>query len=112
MAEPIAAPAPEDDLRRRVRIGLTGLGGVVAAILVAGAIVNHTEREVLANVSRGIVPADAVTNDAEAQPNDPLAGIGAAPAAKPVETAPVEEVPGTGAVVDPATGDVSDLPAN
>lgn len=99
-----------DDLRRRVRIGVTGLGGVTAAILVAGALVNHTTEEVLANATRGMVPANSVVADPEDQPNDPLAGIGAAPAAKPVDAAPVEEVPGTGAVVDPTTGDVSDLP--
>lgn len=110
LADGVAADEREADLRRRVRIGLTGLGGVVAAILVAGAIVNHTAREVLANATRGMVPANSVAATDEAQPNDPLAGIGAAPAAKPVDSAPVEEVPGTGAVVNPATGNVSDLP--
>ena len=103
--EPSAA-----DLRRRVRIGLTGLGGVTAAILVAGALVSHTTEEVMANATRGMVPANSVAAEEEAQPNDPLAGIGAAPAAKPVDAAPVEAVPGTGAVVDPMTGNVSDLP--
>lgn len=105
--------ARSSDRQRRIRIGLTGLGGVVGAILVATALVNHTAEEVLANATRGMVPANgmAVGNEAEDQPNDPLSQIGAAPAAKPVEGTPVEAVPGTGAVVDPMTGNVSDLPA-
>ncbi len=102
-----AAPAQGHDVHRRVRIGLTGLGGVVAAILVAGALVNRTAQDVMADMANNTV---TLGNEAATTRNDPLSEIGAAPSAEPAGAAPVEAVPGTGATVDPVTGNVSDLP--
>lgn len=99
------------DVNRRVRIGLTGLGGVVAAILVVGAVVDRTAQDVMANAANGVTTGTMANGvEAAVKPNDPLADIGAAPAAEPVANVPAEQVPGTGAVVDPVTGNVSDLP--
>ena len=99
------------DTSRRVRVGVTGLAGVVAAILVVGAVVDRTAEDVMANAANGVTTGK-LANVAEiaAQPNDPLADIGAAPAVEPVPGSAAEQVPGTGAVVDPVTGNVSDLP--
>lgn len=95
------------DQARRVRIGLTGLGGVVAAILVAGALVDSTANDVMANMTgNGLARAE----DSAPERSDPLSEIGAAPPVETVQSDRVEEVPGTGATVDPVTGNVSDLP--
>ncbi len=114
MADPAAAvpaTAPvgashEGDVHRRIRIGLTGLGGVVAATLVASALVNRTAQDVMADMAN----ASTIENTTAAARSDPLSEIGAAPTAEPPEGSPVEAVPGTGATVDPVTGNVSDLP--
>ena len=103
----VPEPGRAEDVHRRVRIGLTGLGGVVAAILVAGALVNRTAQDVMADMANNTA---TLGNDAATTRNDPLSEIGAAPAAEPLAP-PVEAVPGTGATVDPVTGNVSDLPA-
>lgn len=111
------SPSPPDqsadraDLNRRLRIGVTGLGGVVAAILVVGAVVDRTAQDVMATAADGATTGNvADVADATVRPNDPLADIGAAPAAEPAAGSAAEQVPGTGAVVDPVTGNVSDLP--
>ena len=113
---PLDPPVPDlamdrADVNRRVRVGVTGLAGVVAAILVVGAVVDRTAEDVMANAANGVTTGK-VANVAEttAQPNDPLADIGAAPAVESAAASPAEQVPGTGAVVDPVTGNVSDLP--
>ena len=96
------------DQLRRVRIGLTGLGGVVAAILVAGALVDSTANEIMANMTGNELSR---ANESAPGRSDPLSEVGAAPAAETPTANRVEEVPGTGATVDTVTGNVSDLPA-
>lgn len=111
MTEPFAAPdTRQSDQSRRVKVGAIGLAGVVTAIMVAGVLVNRTAEDVMANMTAGgAVPV--INEQGETTRNDPLSEIGAAPAAEPVERTQAEEVPGTGATVDPVTGNVSDLPA-
>lgn len=109
MAERAAGGAERRaDQARRVRIGLTGLGGVIAAILVAGALVDSTANDVMANMTGNGLARE---NDAARERADPLSEIGAAPAAETVGSNRVEAVPGTGATVDTVTGNVSDLPS-
>ena len=56
---------------QRVRIGLTGLAVVFLLVLIGAAIANWSSEPPTAN--------QTITNAASAEPNEPLAEIGAAP---------------------------------
>ena len=56
---------------QRVRIGLTGLAFVFVLVLIGAAITNWSSDPPTAN--------EAIANAAPAEPNEPLAEIGAAP---------------------------------
>lgn len=65
---------------QRVRIGLTGLGFVFVAVLLASAFTREPEAEppITANGVAGTAPA-AARNGATDQPQEPLAELGVAP---------------------------------
>jgi hypothetical protein len=65
---------------QRVRIGLTGLGFVFVAVLLAAAFTREPEAEapITANGVAG-APAAAARNEATVQPQEPLAELGVAP---------------------------------
>jgi len=58
---------------QRVRIGLTGLGFVFVAVLLATALTGSPEAEAPVNINGGPAPNN------EAAPKEPLAELGAAP---------------------------------
>jgi len=58
---------------QRVRIGLTGLGFVFVAVLLATALTGSPEAEAPVNANGGLLPEN------DAAPKEPLAELGAAP---------------------------------
>ena len=71
MAMGIEAKTEAKERVQRVRIGLTGLAFVFVLVLIGAAITNWSVDPPTTN--------QAIANAAPAEPNDPLAEIGAAP---------------------------------
>jgi len=71
MAMGIEAKVEAKERVQRVRIGLTGLAFVFVLVLIGAAITNWSMDPPTAN--------QAITNAVPAEPNEPLAEIGAAP---------------------------------